>query len=63
MKVISRKVGERVVIDGHITVTVKSVDSHEIVLAIESAHGQPRYREEIISLGDSQPVSPAPLSR
>jgi len=63
MKVISRKVGERVVIDGHITVTVKSVEHEQITLAIETKGGEPPYREEIISLGDSMPLSPAPLSR
>jgi len=50
MKMISRGVGEQIVIDGHITVTVQKIDEEKIVLAIASSRNAPPYREEIISL-------------
>lgn len=63
MKLISRAVGEQVVIDGHVTVTVKLIDDERIVLAIESSQFVPPYREEIIARrSDSQSI-PETLTR
>lgn len=54
MKFISRQAGEKILIDGHITVTVKSIESDRIVLSIESPRHQPPYREETILLNSDR---------
>lgn len=63
MKIVSRGVGEKIIIDGHLTVTVKRIEADQIVLAIESTRDVPPYREVIIASEDAHSVPSAPLSR
>ncbi|MCA8985069.1 MAG: carbon storage regulator [Planctomycetaceae bacterium] len=63
MKLISRAVGEQVVIDGHVKVTVKQIDDERIVLAIESSQFVPPYREEIIARRSDPQSIPETLTR
>lgn len=58
MKLISRTTGEQVIIDGHVTVTVKSIRDDRVVLSIESPLLVPPYREEVI-LRDEETDSPS----
>ena len=48
MLVLTRKLGERIVIDGRITVTVVRVQGHHIQLGIEAPKEIPIKREELI---------------
>lgn len=57
MKIISRGVGEQIVIDDHITVTVLEIDDHQIVLSISSLYDSPPYREVTVSLDDDRQIS------
>jgi len=63
MKIVTRGVGEKIIIDGHLTVTVKQIEADQIVLAIESTRDHPPYREHVIALEPSQTISTTPLSR
>ncbi len=47
MLVLSRKLGEKIVINGNIVVTVVKIDRNQIRLGIEAPHEVPVYREEI----------------
>lgn len=49
MLVLSRKLGEKIVIRGDIVVTVVKIDGHQIRLGIEAPREVPIYREEIIT--------------
>ncbi len=48
MLVLSRKVNEKIVIDGNIVVTVVKIDRSQIRFGIEAPGHIPVYREEII---------------
>jgi carbon storage regulator len=48
MLVLSRKLGERIVINGNIVVTVVKIDRNQIRLGIEAPHDVPVFREEIL---------------
>ena len=47
MLVLSRKLGEKIVIGDSIVVTVVKIDRNQIRLGIEAPHEVPVYREEI----------------
>jgi carbon storage regulator len=47
MLVLSRKLGEKIVIGENIVITVVKIDRNQIRLGIEAPHEVPVYREEI----------------
>lgn len=47
MLVLSRKLGEKIVIDGHIVVTVVKLEQGHVRLGIEAPREIPVFREEI----------------
>ncbi len=47
MLVLSRKLGEKIVIGDDIVVTVVKIDRNQIRIGIEAPHAVPVYREEI----------------
>jgi carbon storage regulator len=47
MLVLSRKLGEKIVIGDNIVVTVVKIDRNQIRIGIEAPHDIPVYREEI----------------
>jgi carbon storage regulator len=47
MLVLSRKLGEKIVIGDNIVVTVVKIDRNQIRIGIEAPHDVPVYREEI----------------
>jgi carbon storage regulator len=47
MLVLSRKLGEKIVIGDNIIVTVVKIDRNQIRIGIEAPHDVPVYREEI----------------
>jgi carbon storage regulator len=47
MLVLSRKLGEKIVIGDNIVVTVVKIDRNQIRLGIDAPHEVPVYREEI----------------
>ena len=49
MLVLSRKLNEKIVINGNIVVTVVKIDRNQIRLGIEAPGDVPIYREEILS--------------
>ena len=48
MLVLSRKVNEKIVIDGNIILTVVKIDRNQIRIGIEAPGDVPVYREEIM---------------
>lgn len=54
MLVLSRKLGEKIVIGDNIVITVVKIDRNQIRIGIEAPHEVPVYREEI------SPTRPAP---
>jgi len=50
MLVLSRKLNEKIVIDGGIIVTVVKIDRNQVRLGIEAPGHIPVYREEILPL-------------
>ena len=47
MLVLSRKLGEKIVIGDNVVVTVVKIDRNQIRIGIEAPHDVPVYREEI----------------
>jgi carbon storage regulator len=47
MLVLSRKLGEKIIIGDNILVTVVKIDRNQIRIGIEAPHDVPVYREEI----------------
>jgi carbon storage regulator len=58
MLVLSRKLGEKIVIGDNIIVTVVKIDRNQIRIGIEAPHDVPVYREEIAP----QRVAKAPVA-
>ncbi len=54
MLVLSRKLNEKIVINGNITVTVVKIDRNQVRLGIEAPGEVPVYREEILPLAVKQ---------
>lgn len=64
MLVLSRKLGEKIVIGDNIVVTIVKIDRNQIRLGIEAPHEVPVYREEIAPNRTAKPVADEPaLSR
>jgi carbon storage regulator len=57
MLVLSRKLGEKIVIGDSIVVTVVKIDRNQIRLGIEAPHEVPVYREEIAPNRIAKPVA------
>jgi carbon storage regulator len=57
MLVLSRKLGEKIVISDNIVVTVVKIDRNQIRLGIEAPHEVPVYREEIAPNRASKPLA------
>jgi carbon storage regulator len=57
MLVLSRKLGEKIVIGDNIVVTVVKIDRNQIRIGIEAPHDVPVYREEIAPSRIDVPVS------
>lgn len=59
MLVLSRKLGEKIVIGDNVVITVVKIDRNQIRLGIDAAQDVPVYREEIAPnrsvLRDSRP--------
>ena len=53
MLVLSRKIGERIVIGENIVITVVDIDRGKIRLGIEAPRDVPIYREELLPRNDS----------
>jgi carbon storage regulator len=50
MLVLSRKLNEKIVIDGNIVVTVVKIDRNQVRIGIEAPGQIPVYREEILPM-------------
>ena len=50
MLVLSRKLNEKIVIDGGIIITVVKIDRNQVRLGIEAPGHVPVYREEILPI-------------
>lgn len=49
MLVLSRKLNEKIVINGNITVTVVKIDRNQVRIGIEAPGDVPVYREELLT--------------
>lgn len=58
MLVLSRKLNEKIVINGNITVTVVKIDRNQVRIGIEAPGDIPVYREELL-VGDAHAGRPA----
>lgn len=61
MLVLSRKIGEQILIDGNIVVTVNRIDGNRVSLGIEAPRDVRIVRQELCPFGQ-EPV-PAPVGR
>jgi len=52
MLVLSRKLNEKIIIDGEIVVTVVKIDRNQVRLGIQAPGQIPVYREEILPIPD-----------
>lgn len=59
MLVLSRKVNEKIVIDGGIVVTVVKVEGGQVRLGIEAPSDVKVYREELLAKAGVRQASPA----
>ena len=50
MLVLSRKLNEKIIIDGEIVVTVVKIDRNQVRIGIEAPGHVPVYREEILPI-------------
>ncbi|HWE39963.1 MAG TPA: carbon storage regulator CsrA [Isosphaeraceae bacterium] len=63
MLVLSRKLGEKIVIGDNIVVTVVKIDRNQIRIGIEAPHEVPVYREEIAPVPPPRPEGQPALIR
>jgi carbon storage regulator len=63
MLVLSRKLGEKIVIGDNIVVTVVKIDRNQIRIGIEAPHDVPVYREEILPVRAPEEVAEASALR
>ncbi len=61
MLVLSRKLGEKIVIGDNIVVTVVKIDRNQIRLGIEAPHEVSVYREEIAPTRLGKPITNDPI--
>jgi carbon storage regulator len=59
MLVLSRKLGEKIVIGDNITITVIDIDRGKIRLGIEAPRTIPVYRSELLAASNNPPPAPA----
>ena len=50
MLVLSRKLNEKIVIDGNIVITIVKIDRNQVRIGIEAPGHVPVYREEILPI-------------
>ena len=62
MLVLSRKLGEKIVIGENICITVVDIDRGKIRLGIEAPRDVPIYRQELLPLNHPRPDAPAPTA-
>lgn len=55
MLVLSRKLGEKIMIGDNIVVTIVKIDRNQIRIGIEAPGEVPIYREEILPIGATRP--------
>jgi len=55
MLVLSRKLNEKIVIDGGIVITVVKIDRNQVRIGIEAPGNVPVYREEILPKAHATP--------
>lgn len=60
MLVLSRKLGEKIVIGENICITVIDIDRGKIRLGIEAPRTIPVYRQELLANQPANPAAPAP---
>jgi carbon storage regulator len=58
MLVLSRRLGEKIVIADNITITVIDIDRGKIRLGIEAPRSVPVYRQELLATPAEAPVAP-----
>jgi carbon storage regulator len=56
MLVLSRKLGEKIIIGDNITITVIDIDRGKIRLGIEAPRNIPVYRQELLTNATQQPA-------
>ena len=59
MLVLSRKLGEKIIIGENISITVIDIDRGKIRLGIEAPRNIPVYRQELLT-GQNNPTAPPP---
>lgn len=52
MLVLSRKLQERIIINGNIVVTVVEIDKNKVRIGVEAPREIPVFREELLGRGD-----------
>ena len=57
MLVLSRKLGEKIVIGPNVTITIVKLDHNQVRIGIEAPKDVTVYREEIAPKNDAAPVS------
>jgi carbon storage regulator len=60
MLVLTRKMGERIIIGDNIIVTVVRVDHGKVRLGVEAPANIPVYREELVTADSNHQESPQP---
>lgn len=61
MLVLSRKLGEKIVIGDNITITIVDIDRGKIRLGIEAPRDVPIFRQELLPLKTTDPVNPTTI--
>jgi carbon storage regulator len=61
MLVLSRKLGEKIVIGENISITVIDIDRGKIRLGIEAPRDIPVYRQELLAAPSTPPAVPNPM--